>query len=179
MIDAIFVRAQVIAHMQQNPLGLYLEQFATVLHEQGYAPSSIQDSLRAGDKFGRWLQRQGHNAARVDEALLENYVQNRDQNTDSAKILTRPRLRPSRHVLVALHTKFDSFVKISGTQGLLEHIIYGLFFLYTGAPQLTRTYLSFGHTFDFVFEVLSAKHPFLVQNFTNCMDLPMIHRHAK
>ena len=74
MIDAIFVRAQVIARLQQNPLGPYLEQFATVLHEQGYAPSSIQDSLRAGDKFGRWLQQQGHNTARVDEALLENYV---------------------------------------------------------------------------------------------------------
>jgi len=74
MIDAIFVRAQVIARLQQNPLGPYLEQFATVLHEQGYAPSSIQDSLRAGDKFGRWLQRQGHNTARINEALLENYV---------------------------------------------------------------------------------------------------------
>ncbi len=74
MIDAIFVRAQVIARLQQSPLGPYLEQFATVLHEQGYAPSSIQDSLRAGDKFGRWLQQQGHNTARINEALLESYV---------------------------------------------------------------------------------------------------------
>jgi hypothetical protein len=38
-------------------------------------------------------------------------------------LLTRLRLRPSRHVLVALHTKFDSFVKISGIQGFL--VIYG------------------------------------------------------
>jgi hypothetical protein len=36
--------------------------------------------------------------------------------------LTRLRLRPSRHVLVALHTKFDSFVKISGTQGFLTRL---------------------------------------------------------
>jgi hypothetical protein len=62
---------------------------------------------------------------------------------------------------------------------ILEHIIYGLFFLYTWAPWLTRTYLSFAHTLDFVFEVLSAQYPFLVQGFTNGMDLPMIHRHAK
>jgi hypothetical protein len=62
---------------------------------------------------------------------------------------------------------------------ILEHIIYGLFFLYTGAPWLTRTDLSFAHTLDFVFEVLSAQHPFLVQGFTNCMDLPMIPMHAK
>jgi hypothetical protein len=62
---------------------------------------------------------------------------------------------------------------------ILEHIIYGLFFLYTWAPWLTRMYLSFAHTLDFVFEVLSAQHPFLVQGFTNCMDLPRIPRHAK
>jgi hypothetical protein len=49
---------------------------------------------------------------------------------------------------------------------ILEHIIYGLFFLYTGAPWLTGTYLSFGHTLDFVFKVLSAQHQFLVQGFT-------------
>lgn len=74
MIDTIFVRARVVARLQQNPLGPYLEQFATVLSEQGYASSSIQDSLRAGDKFGRWLQQQGHNAAQIDEAILESYV---------------------------------------------------------------------------------------------------------
>jgi hypothetical protein len=62
---------------------------------------------------------------------------------------------------------------------ILEYIIYGLFFLYTGASWLTRMYLSFAHTLDFVFEVLSAQHPFLVQGFTNCMDLPMIPRPAK
>jgi hypothetical protein len=62
---------------------------------------------------------------------------------------------------------------------MLEHIIYGLFFLYTGTPWLTRTYLSFGHTLNFVFEVLSAQYQFLVQGFTNGMDLPMLHRHAK
>jgi hypothetical protein len=62
---------------------------------------------------------------------------------------------------------------------ILEHIIYGLFFLYTWAPWPTRTDLSFAHTLDFVVEVLSAQHPFLVQGFTNGMDLPMIHRHEK
>ena len=63
-----------IARLQQNPLGPYLEQLATVLHRQGYAPSSIQDCLRAGDKFGHWLQRQGHNVTRIDETLLNHYV---------------------------------------------------------------------------------------------------------
>jgi site-specific recombinase XerD len=74
MINAIFVRARVIARLQQNPLGPYLEQLAIVLHRQGYALSSIQDCLRAGDKFGHWLQRQGHNVTRIDEILLNHYV---------------------------------------------------------------------------------------------------------
>jgi hypothetical protein len=62
---------------------------------------------------------------------------------------------------------------------ILECIIYGLFFLYTGAPWLTRTYFSFAHALDLVFEGLSAQPLFLVQGFTNCMDLPMPHGHAK
>jgi hypothetical protein len=49
-----------------------------------------------------------------------------------------------------------------------------LFFLDTWAPWLTRTYLSFAHTLDFVFAVLSAQHPFVVQGFTNGMDMNMI-----
>jgi hypothetical protein len=77
---------------------------------------------------------------------------NRGQNTDSAKTGNRGQNTDSAKIL--------------------EQIVYGLFFLYTWAPCLTRTYLSFAHTLDFVFEVLSAQYPFLVQGFTNGMDWP-------
>lgn len=74
MINTVFVRPRVIARLQQNPLGPYLEQLATVLQRQGYAPSSIQDCLRAGDQFGWWRQRQGHAFSKLDEALLDRYI---------------------------------------------------------------------------------------------------------
>lgn len=74
MIDSIFVRASVLARLHQNPLQLYLEQLATTLHEQGYARSSIQDCVLAGEKLGCWLQRQGCVCTAIDEALLVQYV---------------------------------------------------------------------------------------------------------
>jgi hypothetical protein len=43
------------------------------------------------------------------------------QAASSALGLAKLGLRPSRHVLVAPHTKLDSFVKISATQGNLGH----------------------------------------------------------
>jgi hypothetical protein len=62
---------------------------------------------------------------------------------------------------------------------ILEHTIYGLFFLYYGGALADQDVLVVAHTLDFVFEVLSAQHPFLAQGFTNGMDLPMIPRQAK
>ena len=74
MIDSIFVRASVLARLHQNPLEPHLERLATTLHQQGYARSTIQDCVLAGDKFGWWLQRQGCVNTEIDEALLEGYV---------------------------------------------------------------------------------------------------------
>jgi hypothetical protein len=59
------------------------------------------------------IKRCGASCQRMGSIPEKSGLQNRGQNTDSAKIL--------------------------------EHIIYGLFFLYTWAPWLTRTYLSFAH----------------------------------
>ena len=33
---------------------------ATILHQQGYAPSSIRSYLRTGETFGRWLHGHGY-----------------------------------------------------------------------------------------------------------------------
>ncbi len=74
MIDSIFVRASVLARLHRNPLQPHLEQLATTLHKQGYARSSIQNCVLAGDKFGWWLQRQGCVNTEIDETLLERYV---------------------------------------------------------------------------------------------------------
>ena len=60
MLEHFFVRSHVIARLRRGPLGPYLDDLATMLHRQGYAPSSIQSYLRTGDTFGRWLYRHGY-----------------------------------------------------------------------------------------------------------------------
>jgi integrase/recombinase XerD len=74
MIEQVFARTHVAVHLRRGPLGPYLADFATSLHQQGYAPSSIQRSLRAGDQFGRWLQGQGYTVSEMDDAILQRYV---------------------------------------------------------------------------------------------------------
>jgi integrase/recombinase XerD len=74
MIEHFFVQTPVVARLRGGPLGPYLDDLATTLHQQGYAPSSIQLCLRTGDLFGRWLQGQGHDVTKIDEAVIQRYV---------------------------------------------------------------------------------------------------------
>ena len=60
MIEHFFVHTPVVAQLRGGPLGPYLDDLTTILHQQGYAPSSIQRCLRTGDLFGRWLHGQGY-----------------------------------------------------------------------------------------------------------------------
>jgi site-specific recombinase XerD len=74
MLEHVFLRTGVIARLRGGPLGLYLDDFATFLHHEGYAPSHIQRSLRASDQFARWLHEQGAPVSEMDDAVLRRYV---------------------------------------------------------------------------------------------------------
>ncbi len=74
MLEHLFVRPSVIARLRRGPLGPYLDALATFLHHEGYAPSHIQRSLRAGDQFARWLHEQGSTISEMDDAVLQHYV---------------------------------------------------------------------------------------------------------
>jgi site-specific recombinase XerD len=74
MIEHFFVHTPVVARLKGGPLGPYLDDLATSLHQQGYAPSSIQRCLRTGDLFGRWLQGQGYDVTQIDEVAIQHYV---------------------------------------------------------------------------------------------------------
>lgn len=74
MIEQCFSRTSVIIRLRLGPLGPYLDDLATTLHQQRYAPDSMRRYLRACDQFGRWLSRQGYTIAEVDEALVERYI---------------------------------------------------------------------------------------------------------
>ena len=74
MLAHTFVRTSVIARFRGSPLGPYLDDFATALHHQGYAPSSIQLYLRTAEHYTLWLQGQGYGVSEMDGALLQRYV---------------------------------------------------------------------------------------------------------
>jgi integrase/recombinase XerD len=74
MLEHFFVRTHVIARLRHGPLGPYLDDLATLLHHQGYAPSSIQSYVRTGDTFGRWLHSHGYTVSVLDVTVFQRYV---------------------------------------------------------------------------------------------------------
>lgn len=74
MLEHLFARAHVIARLRRGPLGSYLDTFATILHQHGYAPSSIQSYVRTGDTFGRWLHRHGYGLNDLDDTVVDRYL---------------------------------------------------------------------------------------------------------
>jgi site-specific recombinase XerD len=74
MLDHTFVQTGVIARLRRSPLGPHLDNFATSLRNEGYAPISIQRFLLAAEKFADWLQGQGYSVYEMDENLLRDYL---------------------------------------------------------------------------------------------------------
>jgi hypothetical protein len=74
MIEHFFAHTSVVVRLKSGPLGSSLDDLATNLHQQGYAPSTIQRCLRTGDLFGRWLQRQGYDLTQIDAAAIQRYI---------------------------------------------------------------------------------------------------------
>lgn len=74
MLEHTFVRKSVMARLRRSPLGPHLDHLATSLHNEGYAPISIQRFLLAAEKFAYWLQGQGYSVYEMDEDLLRGYL---------------------------------------------------------------------------------------------------------
>jgi len=53
MLEHLLVRPSVIARLRSGPLGPSGDDLATFLHQEGYALSHLQRSLRAGDPCAR------------------------------------------------------------------------------------------------------------------------------
>jgi site-specific recombinase XerD len=74
MLEHTFARTRVINRLRCGPLGPHLDDLATSLHHEGYAPSSIQLYLRTAEYFTLWLQGQGYAISEVDENLVQRYI---------------------------------------------------------------------------------------------------------
>ena len=74
MLEHIFARPRVIDRLRRGLLGSHLDELATSLHHEGYAPSSIQLYLRTAEHFARWLQDRGYAISDVEANLVQRYI---------------------------------------------------------------------------------------------------------
>src|SRR5215475_11205140 len=73
MLEHTFVRPSVIARLRQSPLGPYVDAFAASLHQEGYAPYTIQRFLCAAEQYARWIDAQGYTLGESDVDLVHRY----------------------------------------------------------------------------------------------------------
>ena len=59
MLDTFFTQIKVRSRMESGPIGPYLSEIAALLHRDGYARSTIRRHLRAADRFGAWILKEG------------------------------------------------------------------------------------------------------------------------
>ena len=71
---AFFASPKTLRRIHVGPLGLYVDDFATLLEEQLYSQSSAQGMIRNVAKWSRWLYGHHVEARDVDAVLLEQYL---------------------------------------------------------------------------------------------------------
>jgi hypothetical protein len=59
MLDTFFTQIKVRSRMESGPIGPYLSEIAAVPHRNGYTRSTIRRHLRAADRFGAWILKEG------------------------------------------------------------------------------------------------------------------------
>jgi site-specific recombinase XerD len=99
-LQNVFVRANVIAHLESGPLGAYLSELATALNQQRYAANSIRQYLRAADAFGRWLIKQEIPLDTVDEYIVQRYVASLRRRATRHRSNLFPRIAVGLHRLL-------------------------------------------------------------------------------
>lgn len=62
-------------HLNVGPLGPYIDPFAQLLSQQGYAKASIYDKLRMVAKLSRWMARLPLTLAALDEQHMAAFLQ--------------------------------------------------------------------------------------------------------
>jgi site-specific recombinase XerD len=74
MLEDFFTQPRVVAQIRSEPLGPYLDDFATLLHQQGYHSESIRRYLSGCRQFGQWLTQHRHPITEVSADTLHQYI---------------------------------------------------------------------------------------------------------
>jgi integrase/recombinase XerD len=74
MLEDFFTRTWVIARFRSGPLGPYLDDFATLLQQQGYHRESIRRYLSGCRHFEQWLTQHSQTLAEASAETLRQYI---------------------------------------------------------------------------------------------------------
>ena len=75
MLDTFFTQIKVRSRMESGPIGPYLPEIAALLHRNGYARSTIRRHLRAADRFGAWIVKQGMSIVDINASIVDRYLE--------------------------------------------------------------------------------------------------------
>lgn len=75
--STVFKFPSVIRRLHDGPLGIYIDAYEALLHEQGYSRASTCVHLRIVADFSRWLKRRRLDANDIDERTVKDYLHSR------------------------------------------------------------------------------------------------------
>ena len=70
-------RPSVVRRLHVGPLGLYIDEYALRLAEQGLSRGTAMRTLHLVADLSRWLERRGFAVDQLDEAVLKRYRSSR------------------------------------------------------------------------------------------------------
>ncbi|MFN7998421.1 MAG: site-specific integrase [Bryobacteraceae bacterium] len=77
MINELFTLPSTIGRLRQGPLEEYLDAYAAVVAEQGFAPNSIRMQISAIADLSRWLQKKRIAVSSLDREVLDRFLKKR------------------------------------------------------------------------------------------------------
>ena len=75
MLDTFFTQIKVRSRMEGGPIGPYLSEIAAMLHHNGYSRSTIRRHLRAADRFGAWILKEGMSIVDINASIVDRYLE--------------------------------------------------------------------------------------------------------
>lgn len=77
MVDQFFTAPAVLRRLYLGPLSSYLDKFAVLLSQQGYARSTVRDRIRLVADLSRWLDRRQLDIDDLDERIVGKFLKRR------------------------------------------------------------------------------------------------------
>lgn len=74
MINQLFTFPSTIERFRQDPLGEYLDTYARVVAEQGYARNSIRSQIAVIADFGRWLHQKHIDVCSLNSDITDRFL---------------------------------------------------------------------------------------------------------